>query len=156
MEEAGHRSVALRVMKQQRVATTATSDLSEAGLKRCVEDALELVELSEKDPSSMVEYCDVRLSSLKDYGFSWPNPETRQSILDCINQLVSEFDFSEERVLVHADYAPGNLIWGGGVLTPIDFAMVHAGGFTLGRVWDWIFGLVETPVLMMGNNQVRK
>jgi PmbA protein len=49
VEEAGTRSVSLRVIKQQRVAITATSDLSEAGLERCVADALMLAELSEPD-----------------------------------------------------------------------------------------------------------
>ena len=50
VEEAGHRSVALRVIRGQRVALTSTSDLSEAGLSRCVADALMLAELSEPDP----------------------------------------------------------------------------------------------------------
>jgi PmbA protein len=50
VEEAGHRSVSLRVIKAQRVAITATSDLSDAGLERCVNDALMLSELSEPDP----------------------------------------------------------------------------------------------------------
>jgi PmbA protein len=50
VEEAGHRSVSLRVMKNQRVAVTSTSDLSAAGIERCVSDALLLVELSEADP----------------------------------------------------------------------------------------------------------
>jgi PmbA protein len=50
IQEAGHRSVALKVVKDQRVAITSTSDLSEAGLARCVDDALELAELSEADP----------------------------------------------------------------------------------------------------------
>jgi PmbA protein len=50
VEEAGTRSVSLRVIKQQRVAITSTSDLSEAGLERCVADALMLAELSEADP----------------------------------------------------------------------------------------------------------
>src|SRR5688500_20214373 len=50
VEEAGHHSVSLRVLRQQRAAVTATSDLSEAGLERCVADALELCELSEADP----------------------------------------------------------------------------------------------------------
>jgi PmbA protein len=50
VEEAGHHSVSLRVLKQQRAAVTATSDLTEAGLERCVADALELCELSEADP----------------------------------------------------------------------------------------------------------
>jgi PmbA protein len=50
VEEAGHRSAGLRVMKGKRVASTSTSDLSEAGVKRFVSDALELVELSQEDP----------------------------------------------------------------------------------------------------------
>jgi PmbA protein len=50
VEEAGHRSITLRVMKEQRVALTSTSDLSEAGIERCVADAMMLVELSEADP----------------------------------------------------------------------------------------------------------
>lgn len=50
VEEAGTRSVSLRVMREQRVAITATSDLTEAGLQRAVADALALLELTEPDP----------------------------------------------------------------------------------------------------------
>jgi PmbA protein len=50
VEEAGHRSAGLRVMKGQRVASTSTSDLTEAGIARFVADAIELVELSQEDP----------------------------------------------------------------------------------------------------------
>jgi PmbA protein len=50
VEEAGHRSAGLRVMKGKRVASTSTSDLSESGIDRFVSDALELVELSQEDP----------------------------------------------------------------------------------------------------------
>ena len=49
VEEAGHHSIALRVIKAGRVAITSTSDLTPHGIERCVEDALELVELSEVD-----------------------------------------------------------------------------------------------------------
>lgn len=49
VQEAGHRSVALRVMKNQRVAMTATSDLTEHGIERCVADAISLLDLSEAD-----------------------------------------------------------------------------------------------------------
>jgi PmbA protein len=49
VQEAGHRSVALRVMKDRRVAITSSSDWTDAGLERCVDDALSLVELSERD-----------------------------------------------------------------------------------------------------------
>ncbi len=52
VEEAGHRAAGLRVMKGQRVASTSTSNLSEAGLARFVRDALDLVELSQEDPSA--------------------------------------------------------------------------------------------------------
>src|SRR6185295_5157063 len=50
VEEAAHRSAGLRVMKGKQVATTSTSDLTEAGVQRFVADALELVELSQEDP----------------------------------------------------------------------------------------------------------
>jgi len=50
VEEAGHRSAGLRVMKGRQVASTSTSDLSEAGIERFVADAIELVELSQEDP----------------------------------------------------------------------------------------------------------
>ena len=50
VEEAAHRSAGLRVMKGKQVATTSTSDLTEAGVQRFVADALELVELAQEDP----------------------------------------------------------------------------------------------------------
>lgn len=49
VEEAGYRSAGLRVMKGKQVATTSTSDLSDAGIERFVKDALELVELAQED-----------------------------------------------------------------------------------------------------------
>ncbi len=49
VQEAGHRNVALRIMKDQRVAVTSTSDWTASGLERCVADAISLVELSEPD-----------------------------------------------------------------------------------------------------------
>jgi PmbA protein len=50
VEEAGSRSLGLRVMLGQKVAVTYTSDLSPAGLDRLLEDSFELAELSEADP----------------------------------------------------------------------------------------------------------
>lgn len=49
VEEAGTRSLSLRVIRDGRVAMTATSDLTPAGIERCVEDAIELAALSEVD-----------------------------------------------------------------------------------------------------------
>lgn len=50
VQEAGHRSVSLRVMRGGRVALTSTSDVTPDGITRLVTDAIELVELSEVDP----------------------------------------------------------------------------------------------------------
>src|SRR5437868_7443943 len=50
VEEAGTRSAGLRVIQSKRVATTSTSDLTEAGIERFVSDAIELVALSQEDP----------------------------------------------------------------------------------------------------------
>ncbi|RLB46097.1 MAG: TldD/PmbA family protein [Deltaproteobacteria bacterium] len=50
LEEAGSRSLGLRVMVGQQVAVSYTSDLSDQGVARLVEDALELAQLSEPDP----------------------------------------------------------------------------------------------------------
>jgi PmbA protein len=50
VEEAGSRSLGLRVMKGQRVASTSTSDLSPQGIERAVADAIELADLSQEDP----------------------------------------------------------------------------------------------------------
>jgi PmbA protein len=49
VEEAGSRSLGVRVMVGQQVAATYTSDLSEGGLARFVEDALELARLAQPD-----------------------------------------------------------------------------------------------------------
>ena len=50
VEEAGSRSLGLRVMKGKRVASTSTSDLSAPGIERAVADAIELADLSQEDP----------------------------------------------------------------------------------------------------------
>jgi PmbA protein len=50
VEEAGTRSAGLRVIQDKRVATTSTSDLTDAGIERFVADAVELVALSQQDP----------------------------------------------------------------------------------------------------------
>jgi len=55
VEEAGHRALGMRVMKRgdggaYRVALTSTSDTTDEGVARFVEDALELVQLGQADP----------------------------------------------------------------------------------------------------------
>jgi len=62
LEEAGHMSAGLRVMRGQRVASTSTSDLTPKGILRFVEDANELAELSQEDtfagPADAKLLCD--------------------------------------------------------------------------------------------------
>ncbi|HZU83013.1 MAG TPA: metallopeptidase TldD-related protein [Polyangiaceae bacterium] len=50
IEEAGTRAAGLRVIQDRRVASTSTSDLTDAGIDRFVADAIELVALSQEDP----------------------------------------------------------------------------------------------------------
>lgn len=64
VEEAGSRSLGLRLMRGQQVAVTYSSDLSSDGLNRLVEDALELAELAQPDPFAGAP--DPALLSLRD------------------------------------------------------------------------------------------
>lgn len=50
VEEAAHRGVGMRVMRDQRVAMTSTSDLSPRGIERFVTDAMELLDVAQPDP----------------------------------------------------------------------------------------------------------
>jgi len=52
VEEAGHKGLSLRVRRDDRVAASSTSDLRPEGLQLCVQNAAELLELSEPDPDS--------------------------------------------------------------------------------------------------------
>lgn len=49
VEEAGSRAIGVRVMVGQQVAVSYTSDLTDAGIERFVEDAVELARLSQPD-----------------------------------------------------------------------------------------------------------
>jgi PmbA protein len=50
VEEAAHRSLGMRVIKDRRVALTSTSDLTPRGLDRFIADTIELVEIAQEDP----------------------------------------------------------------------------------------------------------
>jgi PmbA protein len=52
VEEAGTRSLAVRVAKGKRIATASTSDVTKSGIERIVSDAMELLALSQEDPFS--------------------------------------------------------------------------------------------------------
>jgi len=50
IEEASHRGIGMRVIQKGRVALTSTSDLTPKGLDQFLDDALELVAISQEDP----------------------------------------------------------------------------------------------------------
>ena len=50
VEEAAYRGVGMRVIRDQRVAMTSTSDLTPRGLERFVTDAIELLDIAQPDP----------------------------------------------------------------------------------------------------------
>lgn len=52
LESSQHRSVAVRLFREGRVALAATSDLSSPGLAALVDDAIKLARLAELDPSA--------------------------------------------------------------------------------------------------------
>ena len=89
LEEAGHRSVGMRVMKGQRVALTSTSDLTPAGLDRFIADALELADLSQEDP--FAGPADPKLIS------KGPFPE-----LDLFDPAMGDLDAARAIAMAHA------------------------------------------------------
>lgn len=68
VEEAGTQSISVRAMKGQRVGTSSTNDLTAAGLRRLVADALELCDLSQEDPYA-------GLAEPTELATSWPDLE---------------------------------------------------------------------------------
>jgi len=76
------------------------------------------------DPEDLLAYCDLRLKTLMDLGYRWPSVSQRRHVLPWLERRIEATSTEQLRkVWCHCDYAPGNLIWDGRVLTPIDFAM---------------------------------
>lgn len=83
--------------------------------------------ISTLDPHDMVDYCRVRLEGLTKLGYRWPKGRMSGQILNQIEHLVENSNDSDKQLVwSHADFAPGNIIWDGRTLTPIDFGMTHA------------------------------
>jgi PmbA protein len=84
VEEAGHKSLSLRVRRDDRVAASSTSDLRAEGLEQCVQHASELLDLSEPDPDSRPadpsEHCKNTPADLKLFDESLERLDTDQAI----------------------------------------------------------------------------
>jgi tRNA A-37 threonylcarbamoyl transferase component Bud32 len=76
------------------------------------------------DPVDLVEYSDVRLLSLAESDYGWPEEPQRRRILAFLAAAVAQAPVEDQRqVWTHQDYAPFNLLYDPSGLTVIDFAM---------------------------------
>ncbi len=125
VEEAGSRAVGLRVMVGQRVAVTYTSDLTEAGRQRLVEDALELAQLSEPD-----EFAGGPDPALLSKEAEWPKLDTfdpHMTNLDAARAL----DLTQRAEQAARDYDPRIINSEGATISRAvgGSALVTSGGF---------------------------
>jgi PmbA protein len=150
VEEATHRGIGLRVIKNQRVALTSTSDLTERGLDRFVADALELVDVSQPDP--FAGPADPALIAM-------PVP-TRDDLYDPqVGEITAEeaLDWAVrgEAAALQADERIDNS--DGSTFTRVSgaFAMVLSGGFEGGYATSYA-SLVVVPVADDTDNKKRR
>jgi hypothetical protein len=76
---------------------------------------------------NIIEYCELRIRSICEAGDSWLSASLHQRISRTLAKLIERSNRKDlSSVWSHGDYGPGNMIWDGHKLTPIDFAMAHA------------------------------
>jgi len=77
---------------------------------------------TEIDPDDLIMYCDIRLRALSERGLRWVTRRRTAAILNTVDSLLrASSATSRSRSWCHCDYSPGNIIWDGFKLTPIDF-----------------------------------
>ncbi len=75
----------------------------------------------------IIEYCEIRIRRMRDAGDSWLSASLHQRITGTLAKLIKTSSKEDSSfVCSHGDYGPGNMIWDGHRLTPIDFGMAHA------------------------------
>jgi len=85
-----------------------------------------VVEKSPTNPDNLIDYCDLRLNTLMQLKYKWPDTLSRNKVLKWLeHKLDNTPDFFLKKVWCHGDFGAVNMIWDGHVLTPIDFATVH-------------------------------
>lgn len=76
------------------------------------------------DPAEFVDYCDLRLEQLRQQRPSWLSVSQRERVHRVLEKLFALAPEEDRRsVWCHADFYPGNIIWDGHTLTPIDLSM---------------------------------
>ncbi len=150
VEEAGHRGIGLRVIKNQRVALISTSDLTERGLDRFIEDAVELVEVSQEDP--FAGPADPELVA-RDV----PTPDGLYD--EAVNAVdaAAALDWARRGEKAAQDADPRITNSNGATFTRVSgaFAMVLSGGFAGGYATSYA-SLVVSPVADDADNKKRR
>ena len=150
VEEAGYRSIGLKVIKDQRVALLSTSDLTKAGLDRFIDDAEELVEVSQEDPFAgpadpELVADDVTIpDDLYDPAIVSIGADTA---LDWAKRGESSAMQSDERI-TNSNGSTFTRVTGA-------FAMVLSGGFSAGYATSYA-SLVVSPVVEDEDNKKRR
>ena len=141
VEEAGSRALGLRVMLGQRVAATYTSDLSDAGQRLLIEDALELAKLSEPD-----EYAGPPESSMLSTPPQWADLDTfDDSVSDILAEEALDRALTGERAAFDFDARITNSEGASFTRARGLSALVTSGGFAGSDVGTYA-SVVVTPV----------
>ena len=150
VEEAGHRAIGLRVIKDQRVALISTSDLTERGLNRFIDDAAELVDVSQKDP--FAGPADPALIAASE-------PQAEDLFDSHIGNITADealdWAIRGEKAALDADERISNS--DGSTFSRVSgaFAMVLSDGFSGGYATSYA-SLVVTPVVEDEDNKKRR
>lgn len=76
------------------------------------------------DPDDLVEYCVLRLDRLRQQRPEWLSADDGRRVQVLLARLLAQASAHDlRRVWSHADFYPGNIIWDGRSLTPIDLSM---------------------------------
>ncbi len=141
VEEAGSKSLGLRVMRGQQVAVTFTSDLTPAGLARVVEDALELAALSQ--PDAWAGPPDASLLSRVEQHVDLDLFDERVDAIDAAAAL--EMAKRAERAALQSDSRLKNSEGATVARQSGASALVTSGGFRAGTAGTYV-SLVVSPV----------
>lgn len=80
--------------------------------------------IGENDPLDLVTYCTIRVRTIQSLGYGWMTRARGEHLVNAVGRLQDQAMQDDRRqVWCHGDYAAGNLLWDGRVLTAIDFAM---------------------------------
>jgi len=76
------------------------------------------------NPPGLIEYCVLRLDTIRESDRTLVSPLLRDRLLDTLEHLLHEAPTNEKQpVWCHRDFAPVNILWDGRAIIGLDFAM---------------------------------